>query len=137
MNIISKNGKAPRLQTKGLFENQNQINAGGINKRFDVSNLSRFARFGQSIKCRKCSSDYMKFAVDGYCQDCQQKVLPSLQSTRRTLCQNCRAAVDRGDDFQQSVGLCKECLRTYAVVGSVIEKYTETKIRRNYFGGER
>ena len=27
--------------------------------------------FGQ---CVKCGSDYLKFAVNGFCQDCQQKV---------------------------------------------------------------
>lgn len=48
--------------------------AGGKNKGFDVSNYSLSARFGQSVKCQKCKSDYMKFAVDGFCQDCQQRV---------------------------------------------------------------
>ncbi len=48
--------------------------AGGKNKSFDASNYSLSAHFGQSMKCQKCKSDYMKFAVDGFCQDCQQKV---------------------------------------------------------------
>lgn len=26
------------------------------------------------IQCRKCRSDYMRFAFDGYCQRCQQRV---------------------------------------------------------------
>ncbi len=75
MNSI-ENAKAPRVTTEGLSVNQNQISfAGGKGKRFDVFNYKQFARFGQSIKCRKCQSDYMKFSsIDGYCQDCQQRV---------------------------------------------------------------
>lgn len=28
--------------------------------------------FGRMIRCKFCGSDYMRFAVDGYCQRCQQ-----------------------------------------------------------------
>lgn len=51
---------------------------------------------------------------------------------RRGICENCRGRLDVGDEFQIAVGFCKPCLRTYAVVGVGVEKYTEAKIRRNY-----
>ncbi len=70
---LSESAKAQRVATEGLSKNQNQIHAGGIEKRFDVFHYRQFDRFGQS-KCRKCGSDYMRFSVDGYCQNCQQKV---------------------------------------------------------------
>lgn len=38
---------------------------------FQRSNYSRNNDFGQCLRCR---SDYMKFALNGVCQDCQQKV---------------------------------------------------------------
>ena len=54
---------------------------------------------------------------------------------RRAGCENCKGRLDGGDEFQIAVGLCKSCLRTYAVVGSLLEKYTERKIRQIYQGG--
>ncbi len=51
--------------------NQSLINAGGISKPFDVLNYRENSFFGQ---CQKCGSDYMKFSVNGFCQDCQQRV---------------------------------------------------------------
>ncbi len=48
--------------------------AGSKNKSFDVSYYNQPARLGQSFACRKCGSDYHKFAVDGFCQNCQQRV---------------------------------------------------------------
>lgn len=67
-----RNSKAGATNTGS---NQKQFtNAGGTGKRFDLFYYRQFARCGQFIKCRRCSSDYMKFSLDGYCQNCQQKV---------------------------------------------------------------
>lgn len=74
MNLVKMGKPQTANDGKGLSENQNQINAGSISKRFDVFKYSQSARFGQCFACRKCGSDYHKFAVDGFCQDCQQKV---------------------------------------------------------------
>jgi len=43
----------------------------GNQKAISAFDFNRKQPFGQCVRCR---SDYMKFAVDGYCQDCQQKV---------------------------------------------------------------
>ncbi len=67
------NNKKSRAGGSASYQ-KNQINAGSGNKRFDVSNLNQFARFGQSFCCRKCGSDYHRFAVNGFCQRCQQRV---------------------------------------------------------------
>ena len=53
---------------------------------------------------------------------------------RRAVCENCGGRLDTGDDFQESLKLCRECLRNYANIGGIIEKHTEAKIRRNYQG---
>jgi len=47
---------------------------GGDKKRSGFSNYRYSARFGQSVKCSQCHSDYMKFSVNGFCQDCIQRV---------------------------------------------------------------
>lgn len=73
--IMDRNNKARLVVATNAGSNQNQINnAGGIPKRFDVFYYRQFDRLGQSIKCMKCGSDYMRFSVGGYCQHCQQKV---------------------------------------------------------------
>jgi hypothetical protein len=60
-----------------------QKNADAANigrKRFDAyqSNQPIFRvnsnKIGDLSKCVQCRSDYMKFSVQGVCQDCQQKV---------------------------------------------------------------
>lgn len=43
----------------------------GNQKAFSAFDCNRKQMRGQCVKCR---SDYMKFAVDGFCQDCQQRV---------------------------------------------------------------
>ena len=45
--------------------------AGGKSNAFGFFDYRKTVAYGQ---CRKCGSDYMKFAIDGYCQNCQQKV---------------------------------------------------------------
>ena len=52
----------------------------------------------------------------------------------RAVCENCGGRLDTSDDFQESLKLCRECLRNYANIGGIIEKHTEAKIRRNYRG---
>jgi hypothetical protein len=39
-------------------------------KRFFVSD---YRQFKAAVQCRHCDSDYLRFAVDGYCQRCQQR----------------------------------------------------------------
>lgn len=51
----------------GLYQN---FIVGGKPKGFDAFNYRKNAPFGQ---CQKCGSDYMKFSVNGFCQDCQQR----------------------------------------------------------------
>lgn len=34
---------------------------------------SKYRHFPHSVQCLYCGSDYMRFAVDGYCQRCQQR----------------------------------------------------------------
>jgi hypothetical protein len=68
MNTV-RNAKAQRVRTEGLSENQNFI-VGGKPKGFDVLNYRKNASLGQ---CQRCGSDYMKFSVKGFCQDCQQR----------------------------------------------------------------
>lgn len=34
---------------------------------------SNYKQFPNSVQCLKCSSDYMRFAVDGICQKCSQR----------------------------------------------------------------
>lgn len=43
----------------------------GNQKAISAFDFNRKKNFGQCVKCR---SDYMRFAIDGYCQDCQQRV---------------------------------------------------------------
>ena len=50
--------------------NQKFNNAGGTIKRFDVFNFRGIATLRQ---CTKCGSDYLRFAVNGFCQDCLQR----------------------------------------------------------------
>jgi hypothetical protein len=43
----------------------------GMSKRFFNSD---YRHFPHSVQCRHCGSDYMRFSVNGYCQQCQQRV---------------------------------------------------------------
>jgi hypothetical protein len=43
----------------------------GTSKRFFNSDYKHFAGAGQ---CKHCGSAYLRFAVNGYCQGCQQRV---------------------------------------------------------------
>ena len=45
--------------------------AGGKSKGSGFFDYRKTVRYGQ---CQKCGSDYMRFSVNGFCQDCQQKV---------------------------------------------------------------
>ena len=68
------NEKAGMVATITGSKPKTFIIAGGKSKRFDLFYYRQFANHGQSVRCRKCKSDYMKFSLDGYCQNCQQKV---------------------------------------------------------------
>jgi len=50
----------------------------GSNEKSTTANRKGFfnfnyRRFGDPHQCRHCGSDYMRFAVGGYCQRCQQR----------------------------------------------------------------
>ncbi|MBK7514021.1 MAG: hypothetical protein IPI76_17450 [Chloracidobacterium sp.] len=50
----------------------------GPNEKWLTGNQRRFfnsdyKHFSRSVQCKYCGSDYMRFAVDGYCQQCQQR----------------------------------------------------------------
>jgi hypothetical protein len=50
---------------------QNHLIAGGNQKTFSTFDYRQKRHSGQ---CKRCGSDYMKFAYNDYCQDCQQRV---------------------------------------------------------------
>lgn len=52
----------PAEKTYGLARKQNEV--------FNAYRNSK----GRRGQCSRCRSDYMDYAVDGYCQDCQQRV---------------------------------------------------------------
>ena len=56
-------------EAAGTASNQNNF-AGGKSKNFDFLN---FRRKPDSMQCKNCGSDYMRYEKDGFCQDCQQK----------------------------------------------------------------
>lgn len=33
----------------------------------------KYSHFSPSIQCKSCKSDYMRFAIEGYCQRCLQR----------------------------------------------------------------
>lgn len=51
----------------------------GLSKR---SSLPDYNYFAPSVQCKFCGSDYMRFAVDGHCQRCQQRVEYILREAR-------------------------------------------------------
>jgi len=52
-------------------QNQKLIYADG---KEEYSGFFNYRKSADSGQCKKCRSDYMKFSVDGFCQNCQQKV---------------------------------------------------------------
>lgn len=65
----------------------------------------------------------------------EESKLSRLAPLEKKLCENCYSALDGNDQYQIDISICRSCLKTYAVVGSQLDKYTERKIRRNYLGG--
>jgi hypothetical protein len=66
---IAENAKAPRVTTEGLSENQNQINAGGIEKSFDVFHDTETAA---KLQCLKCNPPLVKpHGAPKLCPSCQ------------------------------------------------------------------
>lgn len=61
-----KNEKA----TRHSGSNEKLIKRAGLNNGFSVRNYNRFAIMNQ---CRLCGSDYLRFAIDNVCLDCQQR----------------------------------------------------------------
>lgn len=61
-------GKNERADLRGIGSNEKH--SAVKSKRFHVSD---YKHFPHSIQCQGCGSDYMRFAVDGYCQWCQQE----------------------------------------------------------------
>ncbi len=54
---------------------------------------------------------------------------------RRPSCANCGNPLDPNDSYQTAVKLCRDCLRTYANIGTILDRHAEAKIRRNYTEG--
>ncbi len=66
---MTENAKAPRVTTEGLSENQNQINAGGIEKRFDGFDNTENP---QKIQCQKCNPSFSESCgATEFCAKCQ------------------------------------------------------------------
>jgi hypothetical protein len=61
-----------KAKYKGAYDalNINQSNLTTNQKSLVQSN---FRRSHISSQCIRCNSDYMKFSVNGFCQNCQQK----------------------------------------------------------------
>ncbi len=57
-----------RADLRGIGSKEKHLT--GKSKRFISSNYTQFARIAQ---CKYCRSEYMRFAVNGYCQRCQQQ----------------------------------------------------------------
>ena len=72
--------KDNKATLQGGFVN-NQNSRGRINHRQFVFN---YTQNRNAVQCLKCGSDYMRFAVDGYCQNCQQRVEYILREHPRT-----------------------------------------------------
>ncbi len=53
---------------------------------------------------------------------------------RPVVCENCGARIETDNEFQFAVKLCRQCLGNYANMAAIIERYTESKIRRNFTG---
>ncbi len=66
---VTENAKAQRVTTEGLSRNQNQINAGGIEKHFDVFN---YAENGNEKQCLKCNPPLHKLnGAIKLCANCE------------------------------------------------------------------
>lgn len=63
--------KNEKTQVTSLGLNQNFSFTGGKNKGLNSLNYRKYERNGQ---CSQCGSDYMKHSVNGFCQDCMQRV---------------------------------------------------------------
>ncbi len=60
--------KYEKADLRGIGSKEKHLT--GKSKRFLISD---YKHFPHSVQCRHCGSDYMRYAVDGYCQRCQQK----------------------------------------------------------------
>jgi len=75
---MNKNKKAQRVTTEGLSRNQNQINAGGIEKHFDVFN---YAENGNEKQCQKCNPPLHKpSGAMKFCQNCEAEAEQTAQT---------------------------------------------------------
>jgi hypothetical protein len=65
---MNRNEKAGYRLTHG--SGSNEKHSTGMSKRFLFPD---YRHFSHSVQCQYCGSDYMRFAVNGYCQPCQQR----------------------------------------------------------------
>lgn len=70
-NDTEHKGKSVPGTNRNTFDANHFNSLGGESKRLSNSNFRQNQSFSQ---CRRCRSDYMRFAEDGFCLDCQQKV---------------------------------------------------------------
>lgn len=68
-NDTEHKGKSVPGTNRNTFDANHFDSLGGKRKRLSSSEYRRVRIFFQ---CKGCGSDYLKFACDGYCQDCQQ-----------------------------------------------------------------
>lgn len=57
-------------ESRSVNSGPNEKHSTTKSKRFSISD---YKQFGQVIQCKHCRSEYMRFAVNGYCQRCQQR----------------------------------------------------------------
>ena len=57
---------------------------------------------------------------------------PKFELPKAARCKNCSKILDRNDDYQIAVQICRQCLKTFGNVGLILENYAVQKIRRNY-----
>jgi hypothetical protein len=63
LKVPNKNGEASNFATKTNY----------LNGRSKLLSNSKYRASQTLTQCKKCRSDYMRAAVDGYCQRCQQR----------------------------------------------------------------
>lgn len=56
--------------------------------------------------------------------------------SRRAVCEHCKGHLETDSEFQNAVKLCRECLRVYANIGTILDRHTDSKIRRNFREGK-
>ncbi len=61
-------GRNEKADLRGIGSNENRL-TDNQRRLFNA----KYNPFPRSVQCQHCGSDYMRFAIDGYCQRCQQR----------------------------------------------------------------